>query len=81
MQQLLNNFPPQSISHFFRDGNDLVLGAAKAWPAQRAVFAPRPRTSEQLARQIQATDNQIDQLVYELYELTEEEIKIVEETV
>ncbi len=31
-----------------------------------------------LSRQIQATDGQIDSLVYELYGLTEEEIKIVE---
>ena len=31
-----------------------------------------------LQRQIDATDNQIDQLVYQLYGLTEEEIKIVE---
>jgi hypothetical protein len=40
-----------------------------------------PRTSEQLQRQIESTDKQIDRLVYELYDLTEEEIKIVEETV
>jgi hypothetical protein len=31
-----------------------------------------------LKRQIDATDRQIDALVYELYALTEEEIKIVE---
>ena len=31
-----------------------------------------------LQRQIDATDHQIDKLVYELYELTDEEIKIVE---
>ncbi len=31
-----------------------------------------------LQRQIDATDRQIDRLVYELYELTEEEIRIVE---
>jgi predicted nucleic acid-binding Zn-ribbon protein len=31
-----------------------------------------------LQRQIEATDRQIDTLVYELYELTEDEIKIVE---
>ena len=31
-----------------------------------------------LQRQIDATDKQIDQLVYELYGLTEEEIRIVE---
>jgi hypothetical protein len=30
-------------------------------------------------RQIDATDKKIDQLVYELYGLTEEEIKIIEE--
>jgi len=32
-----------------------------------------------LSRQIDATDRQIDSLVYELYGLTEEEIAIVEE--
>ncbi len=31
-----------------------------------------------IQRQIDATDRQVDQLVYELYGLTEEEIKIVE---
>ncbi len=33
-----------------------------------------------LHRQIDATDRQIDRLVYELYEMTEDEIKIVEES-
>ena len=32
-----------------------------------------------LERQIAATDRQIDELVYELYGLTDEETKIVEE--
>jgi transketolase N-terminal domain/subunit len=32
-----------------------------------------------IQRQIDATDRQIDRLVYELYELTDDEIKIVEE--
>jgi len=32
----------------------------------------------QLSRQIAATDGSIDKLVYELYGLTEEEIKVVE---
>ncbi len=39
------------------------------------------RTCETVQRQIAATDNQIDQLVYQLYGLTDEEIKIVEEAV
>jgi hypothetical protein len=33
---------------------------------------------EPIQRQIAATDKKIDKLVYELYGLTEEEIKIVE---
>ncbi len=37
-----------------------------------------PFEREQLEREIAATDSQIDRLVYELYGLTEEEIKIVE---
>jgi len=36
---------------------------------------------EGLKRAIEETDNEIDALVYELYELTDEEIKIVEEAV
>jgi len=43
-----------------------------------------PRTShpsekEHLRREIESTDREIDALVYELYGLTEEEIRIVEE--
>ena len=37
-----------------------------------------PQTTEMLSRQIESTGRQIDHLVYELYDLTEEEIKIVE---
>jgi len=37
------------------------------------------RDKESLQRQIDATDRQIDRLVYELYGLTDEEIRIVEE--
>jgi hypothetical protein len=37
-----------------------------------------PQTSEMLRRQIESTDRQIDQLVYRLYDLTDEQIKIVE---
>jgi len=38
-----------------------------------------PDEKTRLQHQIDATDKQIDQLVYELYGLTEEEIRIVEE--
>jgi len=40
--------------------------------------ARTPHEQTGLQRQIEATDGQIDALVYELYGLTEEEIKIVE---
>lgn len=36
-----------------------------------------PQTKEMLRRQIESTDRQIDDLVYKLYDLTDEEIKIV----
>ena len=34
-----------------------------------------------IERQIGATDREIDKLVYQLYDLTEDEIKIIEESV
>jgi hypothetical protein len=37
-----------------------------------------PQTKTMLGRQIQAVDRQIDTLVYELYGLTEDEIRVVE---
>ena len=40
--------------------------------------AKTPQAKSVLQRQIEATDCQIDRLVCELYDLTEEEIEIVE---
>jgi hypothetical protein len=40
--------------------------------------AKTPHEQESLKRTIAATDNQIDTLVYELYGLTDSEIRIVE---
>ncbi|MCX5810472.1 MAG: hypothetical protein NTX36_14080, partial [Proteobacteria bacterium] len=45
---------------------------------KQLVEAKTPHDKTAIQRQIDATDRQIDRLVYELYELTEEEIKIVE---
>jgi hypothetical protein len=44
------------------------------------MLSPPTRSHEQesLQRTIAATDNQIDALVYELYGLTEAEIRVVE---
>lgn len=46
---------------------------------QQLTRAKTPHAQTSLQSQIDATDRQIDQLVYELYGLTEEEIRIVEE--
>jgi hypothetical protein len=40
--------------------------------------AHNPQEADRLAREVELTDRTIDSLVYELYGLTEEEIKIVE---
>ena len=46
---------------------------------RRQQSARTPQEKEMLARQIESTDESIDRLVYQLYGLSEEEIKIVEE--
>ena len=45
---------------------------------KKLAAASIPADKELYGRQIEATDRQIDGLVYELYELSDEEIKIVE---
>jgi len=47
---------------------------------KQKAMAKTPDDKTRLHRQIDATDQQIDRLVYELYGLTEKEIQIVEET-
>jgi len=46
--------------------------------SKQLVRAKTDQEKTALQRQIDATDKQIDRLVYELYGLTEEEIRIVE---
>ena len=41
-------------------------------------IARTPQNKELIQRQIDATDKQIDKFVYELYGLTDDEIKIIE---
>ena len=47
---------------------------------KKKTDAKDPRTRERIQRRIDATDRQIDKLVYELYGLTDEEIRIVDES-
>jgi hypothetical protein len=46
---------------------------------QQLAAAKTSHDQTVLQRQIDATDRQIERLVYELYGLTEEEVKVVEE--
>jgi len=46
---------------------------------KRLAAAKVPAEKIRIQRQIANTDKQIDNLVYELYDLTEEEIEIVEQ--
>jgi len=46
---------------------------------KKLAAANVPGDKSAMRRQIDATDREIDKLVYELYGLTEEEIRIVEE--
>jgi adenine-specific DNA-methyltransferase len=45
---------------------------------QRLATARTPQEKTALERQIAATDTQLDTLIYALYGLTEDEIKLVE---
>jgi hypothetical protein len=47
---------------------------------QKVATATNPADRQMYQRQIAATDRAIDRLVYQLYNLTEEEIRIVEGT-
>ena len=45
---------------------------------EKLAQAKTPQARRLLQQQVEVTDGEIDRLVYELYELTEEEIAIVE---
>jgi len=47
----------------------------------RVIRRLRKARAEELDAKIEHTDDLIDEIVYELYELTDEEIEIVEEAV
>ena len=73
--RLLNLTDPVDIACHDRMVNlvETMLNLHKMSAAARL-----PDEKERLARQIESTDHQIDQLVYDLYGLTPDEIKIVE---
>jgi len=62
--------------------HDQVVGLVKRMLAlhEKLTVARIGQEKSIIQRQIEATDQQINRLVYELYRLTEEEIQIVEES-
>ena len=63
--------------------HDRMVALVERMPEMNKLL-PSARTGQQttmLQRQIDATDKQIDTLVYELYGLSDEEIAIVEERI
>ena len=60
--------------------HDKMVALVERMPALHCKLAAAtiPADKELYQRQIEATDRQIDALVYELYGLTEEEIGVVE---
>lgn len=83
--KVIRNIPIRTIN--FSDPaekaqHDKMVSLVEAMLAlhKSLAAAQSPAEKERLERQIQVTDKEIDGLVYELYGLTEEEIKIVEGT-
>ena len=79
----LNPFPIHTID--FTDsvdkaGHDKIVKLVEQMLDlnKKLAEAKEPQAKTVLQRQIETTDRQIDKLVYELYGLTDEEIKIVE---
>ncbi|MCG2785447.1 MAG: Eco57I restriction-modification methylase domain-containing protein [Anaerolineae bacterium] len=58
--------------------HDRMVALVEQMLALHKASAHTPQEKERLARQIESTDRAIDALVYQLYGLTEEEIRIVE---
>ena len=80
-KQFLVQLPIRTID--FSDSSDKLLHDKIVSLVERMQLlhkktAHTPQEKESLQREIEVTDRQIDQLVYELYGLTEEEINIVE---
>jgi hypothetical protein len=73
IEQLPIQRPKPAVSRDLVDLVETMLGLN-----HRVRIETMPQRREQLQRQIDATDRQIDQLVYELYGLTADEIRIVD---
>ena len=73
--QYLENFP---VILPLKNAHDRMVSLVERMLALHKQTAQTPQEQEMLQREIAATDAHIDRLVYELYGLTEDEIRIVE---
>jgi len=81
--RFIRNLPIRTIEPYEVDDNgrhdEIVSLVNRMQQLNKRLAAPKnPNDQVQVEREIETTDGQIDQLVYELYGLTEEESKIVE---
>jgi len=71
----------RKLAERFRENRDVYCSSVYNEMQLRQEFLdPSVHTKPLIQRQIDTTDKQIDQLVYDLYGLTDKEIRIVEET-
>ena len=67
-------YAPASLSAYLRTCQQIVATASLVGQSQLYELTPEPA----YARQLSATDARIDRLVYDLYGLTEDEIRLLE---
>jgi hypothetical protein len=79
-QQYMARFPMPEVNDKFRHDSMVALVEQMLSLHKQLPEAGTPHEKTALERRIEATDGQIDALVYELYGLTEEEIGIVEDS-
>jgi len=73
--RIINSSDPAEVALY----NNLIALVEQMLKLQKDIFdALIPTQKTSLQRQIDATDTQIDHLVYDLYGLTDEEIRVVE---
>jgi hypothetical protein len=71
-------YAPDLSNHKELENHEIMVNLVKNMLELHKRSSKTPYEQERLKREIDATDAQIDRLVYDLYGLTEEEIKIVE---
>jgi hypothetical protein len=79
--QYIENFPVHTVNYSDTNGvvaHDKIVSLVERMLVLHRQSARTPQEKERIKSEIESTDRAIDALVYELYGLTEEEIKIVE---